>query len=52
MPNKNVAPLLHRRVDTHQRHKHNDYCLRAKKIDRKMIRRCRFGFPRPVTMKH
>ncbi|XP_026830504.1 uncharacterized protein LOC113563289 [Ooceraea biroi] len=49
MPDKNISPLLYRRVDTHQRHKHNDYCLRSKKVGRKVIRRCRFGFPRPVT---
>ena len=49
MPDKNISPLLYRRVNTHQRHKHNDYCLRSKKIGRKVVRRCRFGFPRPVT---
>lgn len=48
MPHKNFAPLLHRRVNTHQRHKHNDYCLRTKKVRRKVIRRYRFGFPFPV----
>ncbi|EZA49465.1 hypothetical protein X777_12328 [Ooceraea biroi] len=31
MPNKEISPELHRRVNTHQRHKHNDYCLRTKK---------------------
>ena len=44
MPHENISPLLHRRVNTHQRHKHNDYCLRAKKVGSKVIRRCRFGF--------
>jgi len=29
----------------HQQHKHNDYCFHSKKV----IRICRFGFPRPVT---
>ncbi|XP_070517913.1 uncharacterized protein [Cardiocondyla obscurior] len=48
-PDKNIAPLLYGRVDKHQRHRHNDYCLRLKKVGRKVIRRCRFGFPRPVT---
>ena len=48
-PDKNISPLLYRRVTTHQRHKHNDYCLRNKKVGRKVIRCCRFGFPRPVT---
>ncbi|XP_070529626.1 uncharacterized protein [Cardiocondyla obscurior] len=48
-PDKNIAPLLYGRVDKHQRHRHNDYCLRSKKVGRKVIRRCRFGFPRPVT---
>jgi len=36
----------------HRRHKHNDYCLRSKKIGCKVVVdgcRCRFGFPRPVT---
>ncbi|XP_067206958.1 uncharacterized protein [Linepithema humile] len=49
MPDKDISPLLYRRVNTHQRHKHNDYCLRSKKVGRKVVRRCRFGFPRPVT---
>ncbi|XP_029161563.1 uncharacterized protein LOC114933247 [Nylanderia fulva] len=49
IPDQNISPLLYRRVDTHQRHIHNDYCLRSKKVGRKVIRRCRFGFPRPVT---
>ncbi|XP_067215692.1 uncharacterized protein [Linepithema humile] len=49
IPNKNISPLLHRRVNTHQRHKHNDYCLRSKKVGRKVVRVCRFGFPRSVT---
>ncbi|XP_070528976.1 uncharacterized protein [Cardiocondyla obscurior] len=48
-PDKNIAPLLYSRVDKHQRHRHNDYCLRSKKVGRKVVRRCRFGFPRPVT---
>jgi len=33
----------------HQRHKHNDYCLRSKKVERKVVRICRFDFPRLVT---
>lgn len=50
MPSKDVSPNLHRRVDTHQRHKHNSYCLRTKKtITGRSARICRFGFPRPVT---
>jgi len=49
LPDKYISPLLYGRVNTHQRHKHNDYCLRSKKVGRKVIRRCRFGFPRPVT---
>ncbi|XP_024872055.1 uncharacterized protein LOC112454736 [Temnothorax curvispinosus] len=49
MPDPNISPLLYRRVNTHQRHKHNDYCFRSKKVGRKTIRVCRFGFPRPVT---
>ena len=40
---------MYKRVNTHQRHIHNNYCLRSKKVGRKVIRRCRFGFPRPVT---
>ncbi|XP_071582385.1 uncharacterized protein [Temnothorax nylanderi] len=51
MPDPKISPLLYRRVNTHQRHKHNDYCLRSKKVGRKTIRVCRFGFPRPVTEK-
>jgi len=39
---------LYRRVNTHQQHEHNDYCLRSKKIRRKVIRKCHFEFPRPV----
>ncbi|XP_067209109.1 uncharacterized protein [Linepithema humile] len=49
MPDRNISPLLYKRVNTHQRHKHNNYCLRSKKVERKVIRICRFGFPRPVT---
>ncbi|KAL6427133.1 hypothetical protein ACFW04_008635 [Cataglyphis niger] len=50
MPHQNISPLLYRRVHTHRRHIHNDnYCLHSKKEGRKLIRRCRFGFPRPVT---
>jgi len=49
MPNQNISPLLYRRINTHQRHIHNDYCLRSKKVGRKVTRVCRFGFPRPVT---
>jgi len=49
MPDQNISPLLYKRVNTHQRHKHNDYCLRSKKVGRKVVRICRFGFPRPVT---
>ncbi|XP_070517894.1 uncharacterized protein [Cardiocondyla obscurior] len=48
-PDENIAPLLYSRVDKHQQHRHNDYCLRSKKVGRKVVRRCRFGFPRPVT---
>ena len=50
MPNKDISPLLYKRVNTHQTHKHNDYCLRSKKVGRKVVRICRFGFPRPVTV--
>ncbi|XP_044013954.1 uncharacterized protein LOC122856332 [Aphidius gifuensis] len=50
MPNKNLAPLLHRRVTTHQNHHHNGYCMRSSKNEYgQTIKRCRFGFPRPVT---
>jgi len=28
MPDPNISPLLYKRVNTHKRHKHNDYCLR------------------------
>ncbi|KAL6420061.1 hypothetical protein ACFW04_011918 [Cataglyphis niger] len=49
MPDQNILPLFYRLINTHQRYTHNDYCLRSKKEGRKVIRRCRFGFPRPVT---
>lgn len=49
VPDQNISPLLYRRVNTHQRHMYNDYCLRSKKIGHKIVRKCRFGFPRPVT---
>ncbi|RLU21769.1 hypothetical protein DMN91_006145 [Ooceraea biroi] len=49
MPNKELSPKLHRRVNTHQRHKHNDYCLRTKKTKIGFSKVCRFGFPRSVT---
>jgi len=49
MPNQNISPLLYKRVNMHQQHKHNDYCLYSKKVERKVVRICRFGFPRPVT---
>ena len=49
MPDKNISPLLYERVNTYQQHKHNNYCLRSKKMGRKVGRICRFGFPRPVT---
>ncbi|KAL6416969.1 hypothetical protein ACFW04_014763 [Cataglyphis niger] len=41
--------LLYKHVNMHQRHKHNDYCVCSKKVGRKVICRCRFGFPHPVT---
>jgi len=49
MPDQNISPLLYRRVNTHQRHIHNDYCLCSKKVGRKVTRLCRFGFLRPIT---
>ncbi|XP_036140477.1 uncharacterized protein LOC118644866 [Monomorium pharaonis] len=49
MPDKNISPLLYERVNSYQQHKHNDYCLRSKKMGRKVGRICRFGFPRSVT---
>lgn len=49
LPDKNISPTLHRRVDTHQRHTHNDYCMRNKKTKKGFSKICRFGFPRPVT---
>ncbi|XP_018361467.1 PREDICTED: uncharacterized protein LOC108760158 [Trachymyrmex cornetzi] len=49
LPNKISSPTLYRRVNTHQRHIHNDYCLRSKKKGRKVYRVCRFDFPRPFT---
>ncbi|XP_044005441.1 uncharacterized protein LOC122850347 [Aphidius gifuensis] len=50
MPNKNLSPTLYRRVTTHQTHYHNSYCMRSSKNKYgKIIKRCRFGFPRPVT---
>jgi len=48
MPVQNISPLLYKR-NTHQQHKHNDYCLRSKKVGRKIVRICPFDFPRPVT---
>jgi len=47
MSDRKISPLLYKRVNTHQRHKHNDYCLCSKKVNRKIFRR--FDFPRPVT---
>ncbi|XP_070517886.1 uncharacterized protein [Cardiocondyla obscurior] len=49
IPNSKLSPILYKRVITHQQHKHNDYCLRNKKIGRKVVRICRFGFPRRIT---
>ncbi|XP_048514971.1 uncharacterized protein LOC125501890 [Athalia rosae] len=50
MPSKNVSPNLHRRVNTHQRHTHNSYCLRSKaNKNGKIGKVCRFGFSRPIT---
>ncbi|XP_066600007.1 uncharacterized protein [Prorops nasuta] len=49
IPSKMISPELHRRVDTHQRHKHNSYCLRTKKTNNKTNKICRFGFSRPIT---
>ncbi|XP_066599997.1 uncharacterized protein [Prorops nasuta] len=49
MPSQNISPELYRRVDKHQRHKHNSYCLRAKKTKNKTSQICRFGFSRPIT---
>lgn len=48
LPDKNISPTLYQRVDTHQRHEHNTYCLRSKKGKGRI---CRFGFPRSVTNK-
>lgn len=48
MLDRNISPLLYRRVST-STHKHNNYCLRSKKVKHKVVRICRFGFPRPVT---
>jgi len=49
MPDQKISPLLYKRVNTHRRHKHNDYCLRSKKVGHKIIRICQFGFPSTVT---
>jgi len=49
MPNEELSPELYRRVNTHQRHKHNNYCLRSKKTKIGFSKVCRFGFSRPIT---
>lgn len=50
LPSRHVSADLYRRVTTHQRHKHNSYCLRSKKNkDGTSSKVCRFGFSRPVT---
>ncbi|XP_043286869.1 uncharacterized protein [Venturia canescens] len=49
MPDKNVSPELYRRVNAHQKHIHNSYCLRSKKTKTGFSRRCKFGHPRPLT---
>jgi len=33
----------------HQWHKHNNYSLHSKKVDRQIVCICRFGFPRLGT---
>ena len=49
IPNENVSPTLYETVTSDQNHKHNSYCMRTKKTENKIYRKCRFGFPRPVT---
>ena len=50
LPDPKISPTLYRRVNTHQRHHHNSYCMRTKKNNKNRIKRvCRFGFPRLVT---
>jgi len=51
MADKNISYfiLFYRQVNTHQQHKHNDYCLCSTKVGRKVVRTCRFDFFRPVT---
>ncbi|XP_066596834.1 uncharacterized protein [Prorops nasuta] len=49
LPLETVSPELYRRVNTHQRHTHNSYCLRHKKNKSGHNKVCRFGFSRPVT---
>jgi len=46
--NKNISPLLYRRVNTHQQHKHNN-CFRPKKVGRSKVVHLCFDFPRPGT---
>ncbi|XP_066585898.1 uncharacterized protein [Prorops nasuta] len=48
LPLKTVSPELYSRVNTHQRHTHNNYCLRYKKNKSSHNKVCRFGFSRPV----
>lgn len=49
IPNKKQSPDLHRKVMSYQRHKDNNYCMRQVKMNAGVKKKCRFGFPRPVT---
>lgn len=50
VPEKNKSPTLYERVTRCQRHVHNSYCLRKKKLpSTKTTAVCRFGFPRQIT---
>ncbi|XP_067205359.1 uncharacterized protein [Linepithema humile] len=49
IPDKNVSPTLYETVTSDQNHKHNSYCMRTKKTETNIYRKCRFDFPRSVT---
>lgn len=49
IPDENVSPTLYETVTSDQNHKHNSYCMRTKKTETNIYRKCRFDFPRTVT---
>jgi hypothetical protein len=49
IPEQSKCPTLHKRVNLYQVHKHNNYCMRRKKIKHGYRSVCRFGFPRQVV---